>query len=460
MARNKMGRPRTNLIYDAYDNLIDGLSLDRSTQTYIARFKDDKGKTIKKTFGVDKQDAIAKFRQWQEQQQGGKLLQVIQSPKPKIHRIKALEQQWAERFGGDGSAYVEAIKFVSEELIWDRARQLIQDNPVLASQKLKIPALANVEHLKSMRKPYTLTEIGDNYFDKVEFANIKGETKHEIDKVKKSWNRFVKAVDATYVTELAKDKIKLYYSDVKNEYITKKHSTTWIKGYFERVKRVINAAVNDLDYPSDINEALLRIKAVLKIPRSEIKIPARKISKEQFHLLLSKSNIEEKCMWLLSMNLGYYTVDIASLPLTAIDLKEKTAIFRRGKTGIHRSGILWDETIEAIRAYQKEIPHRGKTLFFNMQDKMPYIGNRIRKKFVKVRDICGLTITHNNFRDSFESICSAKNVSQRAIDAVMGHKIMGDNYTDPESCPDITAPACQAVWGYYFEDKTLDDVKS
>jgi integrase len=467
MATQKIGRPRKNLIYDDAGNQIAELSFDSGTSTYFSSYKDGNGKFKKATFGRDKLEAIAKFRRWQDDRQGGKLLQIIQSPKPPIRRLKALERQWAERFGGDGSAYVEAIKFVPEEWIWEKARQLIQDNPVLAAQKLKIPALSNPEHLKGLRKPYTLEEIGNTYLDKIEFDKVKGEVKHEKDKVKKAWEGFCKVVGVKTVVELTKDKIKDYYEKIYSEYINKKYSTTWIKGRFERVIRVFNSAINDLDYPSDILEAKLRCNAVLKCPRHETQSPAKRIPKELFWQIMDASNAEEKAMWLLSINLAYYTVDIASLPLTAINFNNKTVIFRRGKTGVHRAGLLWDETIAAIKLYQDEVSHKGKAVFLNMNEKTPYVPNRIRKKFVAVLE--GLELreksenkktnhnnyVHANFRDSFESICAEKGIPQRSIDAVMGHKTMADKYTDPESAPQITAPACQAVRDYYFgkEDK-------
>lgn len=38
---SKIGSPRKNLIYDDAGKLVDGLSQDKSTGTYITQFKDD-----------------------------------------------------------------------------------------------------------------------------------------------------------------------------------------------------------------------------------------------------------------------------------------------------------------------------------------------------------------------------------------------------------------------------------
>jgi integrase len=460
---SKIGRPFKQLIYDETCNLVVGLSYDSAANTYFASYKDKQGKHKKFNCGRDKAEAIAKFRRWQEEGQGGKLLQVIQSPKPKIHRIKALEQQWAERFGGDGSAYIEAIKFISEESIWEQARQLIQDNPVLAAQKLKMPFLSDPNFMRTYKpkKSYTLVDIWNNYLKRV--SSI---TTRELGATKASWTKFSDIVKVKTVSELTKEVIRKYYDVLYCEY-NGKMSTTWIKSHFERVKRVMNYALDSLDDISDLLEVKQRLVSVLKSPKDSILCPAKRIPKELFHQIMEASSIDEKAMWLLSINLAYYAIDIATLPLSAINLDEKTVIFRRGKTGVHRAGILWNETIDAIRAYQKENPHRSSTLFQNRHTKICYVSARITEKFNQILEKLGIremsinkrvnpnNFRHSNFRDSFESICASKNIPQRAIDGVMGHTGIAAKYTDIESAPDIAAPACQAVRDYYFgkEDK-------
>lgn len=133
-------------------------------------------------------------------------------------------------------------------------------------------------------------------------------------------------------------------------------------------------------------------------------------------------------MWFLSLNLAYYGVDLVTLPFSSLDLNNKTVIFRRGKTDIHRAGILWAETIQAIKDYQKEKPHRGSTLFLNLQAKIPYSPSRIYKKFSKLikslelqeqaklkenknYSVVKFDYCHSNFRNSFESVCAARSIT-------------------------------------------------
>jgi hypothetical protein len=65
----KMGRPLKNLIYDKESNLIVGLSFDKGSKTYFSSYKDSEGKFQKATFGRNKDDAIEKFKAWQDNSQ-------------------------------------------------------------------------------------------------------------------------------------------------------------------------------------------------------------------------------------------------------------------------------------------------------------------------------------------------------------------------------------------------------
>ena len=58
MIPRKVGKPRKNIIYDDNGNIVDGLSFDNSTLSYIVQFKDEQGKKLKKTFGRNKAEAI------------------------------------------------------------------------------------------------------------------------------------------------------------------------------------------------------------------------------------------------------------------------------------------------------------------------------------------------------------------------------------------------------------------
>ena len=231
-------------------------------------------------------------------------------------------------------------------------------------------------------------------------------------------------------------------------------STTWINGYFERVKRVFNYGIEHFDNASELQNCIARMKAVLKSERKVIKNPAKLINKSDLQKLLRVSNAEEKAMWLLSLNCAYYKVDIATLPIDAIDFENRTVIYRRTKTGEHRAAIMWESTCEAIRGYQKEFPHKGRTLFISKQTGTQYNDDRVYKLFVGCKNRAKIEskLSHNHFRDSAETVCRIKGNIPDSIDAVMGHKDKksSGNYVDPEAYPQIAEPACKAIYEFYF----------
>jgi integrase len=275
---------------------------------------------------------------------------------------------------------IEQVK-APDTYVWQRARELIYSDPRKASQILDIP----YENLIGInkKKNYTLKEIGDNYFNKIEFQGVRTSSqKSELKKVQRSWNRFCKCIKVKTILEVEKIHINKYYNFIYKEYQEGK-STTWIRGFFERVKRVLNAAIKDLDHPEDIIEVLRLCRNKLKPPMQVVKYPPYRIKISEFKKILEFSNTEEKAMWLLSMNCAYYSVDVATVPISAFDWDAKTVVFRRAKPkfkgGGHRAAVLWDITIDALKKYIEDNKNRKrKTLFVSVYG-MPYAEGRIRE---------------------------------------------------------------------------------
>ena len=448
--RVKVGRCWYVVGYDKKP--IIGLSWDKGNgYYYFTHFKDDidclkSGK--RPQFGKDYDNAIRLFRSWKDK---GKTITIeeVNQDKIDVH----FEYKIPDKpYRGDVQVNL------TEEHIIAKAKEIFgKYPPSLVAEKFGMPSLAKIDYVDDLKEPYTLKQIGDCYFNKVEFENPTKEQDRELKKVKKVWEEFCRTVKAKTGKELTKEEIKEFYNDIYRECKKKKYSTTWMKGRFERVKRVFNNAIDNLDGVDDIIQSKLKLSSVLKSPKSEVREKAYRIPKEHFHKILEHSNVEERCMWLISMNLAYYSVDVANLPLSAIDFDEKTVVFRRGKTGEHRSGVLWDITIEAIKDFKDNHPHNGHTLFWNRQDDKPYLPNRIRKKFVavieeaKLREKSSKRLCHRNFRDSMKSIGIEMGIRNASIDAVMGHHIKHDEYVDPEVFPKISEDACRAVYEYYFE---------
>ena len=66
--------------------------------------------------------------------------------------------------------------------------------------------------------------------------------------------------------------------------------------------------------------------------------------------LLDIAPVQIKAMILLGVNAAFGNNDVASLPLSAIDLELGWIDYPRPKTGIARRCPLWTETVEALEA--------------------------------------------------------------------------------------------------------------
>ncbi|MBW1933648.1 MAG: hypothetical protein JRI56_11760 [Deltaproteobacteria bacterium] len=339
-----------------------GLSWDRGNGYFFPthfRETEEYKKTGKRpNFSKDYDTAIMLFRQWRDKHKNIVLEEFNQQEIVDVQKEYPVDDSYAR---GD----IRVI--LTEELIIQKSKELFgKYPPSVIAEKYGMPSLAKIDYVDDLHKPHSLREIGDCYFNRIEFTDTSNETAKEVHKVRKSWKRFCEKVGVEFAKELTKKRLREFYNDIYSEYKRRKWSTTWIRGHFERVKRVFNHAVDSLDNVDDIIEAKLRCASVLKSPKAEVQEKAYRITRNQFHRILDHSSVEERCMWLLSMNLAYYSVDIATLPLSAINIEDKVVVFRRGKTGNHRSGVLWQRTIDSIIEYQKVIPHDGETLFLEI----------------------------------------------------------------------------------------------
>lgn len=70
---------------------------------------------------------------------------------------------------------------------------------------------------------------------------------------------------------------------------------------------------------------------------------------DQLRKLIEAAGVPLRAMILLGLNAGYGNHDVATLPLSALDLKSGWLDFPRPKTGIDRRCPLWLETVAAIR---------------------------------------------------------------------------------------------------------------
>jgi integrase len=474
--KRKRGKP-VKYVLDIDGKPIIGLSFDTGNKTYYySHWRQEFEKRL--NFGSDYEQAIIKFKTWQLKRQNNVVQVEIQSEPQNLVTFKnepltneiinqnvksvcelsrtdnelILEYDFKEDF----KAKIATMADISETDILEAARLIIAKNP----EKLEIIMGKRKEPVGML-----LSDIIEHYKKKTIFivSNISPKTKQELNETVATWDYFTKAINKKGIGEINKHTIIDYFDYIEKEYKEKKYSTTWIRKKFEQVKRVFYYVSKRED-----NEQLEQVTKwcadILTPPTKVVKNPPKLIEPETFKLMLTVSNGMEKAILLLSMNAAYYTEDLATVPKSAINWKEKTIVFQRKKKGqMPRAAILWPETIEAL----KKLPeHEGKTLFYNTERKKPYASGYFAKAFNNVltaavekvkNDNLNLsidkTLTHSNCRDSFQTITKREKGMSDSYNAAMGHRQAGvsGDYIDARTYPKISKAACEAVHDYYFK---------
>lgn len=463
----KRGRPKNKslTVYSPVDNTTILPYARKDAQgNYFFSWKDEQGRWRKKNLGRGEK-WYQKYLQYEAQfitKEPNVVLPDIIPPILKDGEISDTVNvdEFEFTIGEDGVPNITSIspRFQQSVMIkW--AKDLIHNDPKQASKLFEVP----YERLIGLNQPknYTLKEIGDAYFNREEFQDeLNTSQKQELRKTRKTWDRFTKMVGVKTIKEIDKSHLIKYRDNVKKEARRNGWSSTWVKGYFERARRILNNAISEFNHPEDIIEVRRISLRLMKKPSNVVKYPPYRIKREEFHKILEYSSIEEKTMWLLSLNCAYYSIDVATVPITAFDRDSRAIVFRRSKTegkGMgHRAAILWEETVEYLDKYLEMTKHRKRSTVFISFYGMPYVENRIRKRFNAVRKKAGLEhIWHSNFRDSFESVAYIVRGIQNSVDAVMGQQPEGSrgNYVDPELVPEIAKDACRVVHNYYFGEQ-------
>jgi integrase len=165
--------------------------------------------------------------------------------------------------------------------------------------------------------------------------------------------------------------------------------------------------------------------------------------------LLAEADVQTRAAILLGINCGFGNSDVASLPLSAVDLERGWIDFPRPKTGVHRRCPLWGETADALRAALEQRPkpkhETDAGLFFLARTGKPLM-QRARsddpRKFDQRVDLVGaaflrlhkkLGLPRRGFyplRHTFRTKADRARDPQ-AIGVVMGHSdsSMAANYT-------------------------------
>jgi integrase len=142
-----------------------------------------------------------------------------------------------------------------------------------------------------------------------------------------------------------------------------------------------------------------------------------------------------RAMILLGINCGFGQSDLASLPLSALNLDEGWVDYPRPKTGVERRCPLWNETIRAASEVATNRPTPKNDTDSNLLFLTKYghrwvrtnpngkgtpddaVGKEFTKLLLKLKR---LGVSFYALRHTFETI-GGKSLDQVAVDHIMGH---------------------------------------
>jgi integrase len=210
---------------------------------------------------------------------------------------------------------------------------------------------------------------------------------------------------------------------------------------------------------------------------------ARMFTAEELRRIVDAAPQPMKAMVLLGINGGLSGMDMATLPLTALDIDGAVLDFPRAKTGVDRRIPLWPETAAAVRGWlairpEPKNPGDAHLVFLTKQRRPWYrhgrfvedgkggaevkgIDNPVSKSFRVVLDNLGINGKRNflALRHGFRTIARGAR-DREAVDFIMGHtdESMATHYLEDRLPDERLRGVTEFVrtWLYKTEGKAAD----
>jgi integrase len=190
-------------------------------------------------------------------------------------------------------------------------------------------------------------------------------------------------------------------------------------------------------YESGLIEKPVRYGPQFKKPSASVmrrhraKTGQRMLEADELRKVLKSADPQLKAMILLGINAGFGNHDIATLPLSALDLDGGWIDYPRPKTGIARRCPLWSETIAALRAAialrPKPRQEEAVGLVFVTTRGRPWLSRGIAnpvsiaaRQLMKAAGVHGDGIGFYTLRHVFRTVADGSR-DQVAVNYIMGH---------------------------------------
>jgi integrase len=202
---------------------------------------------------------------------------------------------------------------------------------------------------------------------------------------------------------------------------------TRIGNYIQMTRGMLSWAKQERLIPAPCYGASFRKPAAKAVREARNAAGPRLMTPEQIRKLLGKADPVVKACILLAANGGIGPLDLARLPITALDLDGAWLNYPRHKTAIPRRIPLWPETVAALREVfaVRHQPQAGQEdyLFLRLRGQafLDKEGELIGKEFREVAKRAGVK-GHGlyDLRRGFQTI-GERSKDTIAVSAIMGH---------------------------------------
>ena len=369
--------------------------------------------TGQKFVAASEAEAIARYRQIQGQ------------PTVGVPTIANMEQ--------DAKGKIWLRSQTPDETFWPWLRELLTTRLQEVAEKTGLRGLASLDVHAIPAKAILLTELADLYYQKSESKqNTRGHVRSAVLKL-------ASITGATTLDSLTTPALQKFRDEINASL-----APAGAAAIFGKVKSALSFARKFGLDAGQIDAALSRMK-VLYTQKAVSDAKPTPIDPDDFHKLLKVADQQWRAIFLLSLNTALYLEDVAALEWKDIDLKAGTLVGLRGKTSIRRVGMLWPETVKALRA----IPHDTASPFvFVSRTGTRYRSDSLHRRYAIIRDAAKITVTFSSIRDGAYTI-AARSCDDRTARMFAAHAAPGlmDSYV--ERNPELVKRAADAVHKAY-----------
>lgn len=420
----------------------------------------------------DERLAVARFRQWEAQQQRATLRipnmmadrndidavqKAITTMLPDVTPSNLPLGTWAppgQNQQPESKPIRVAAKPVRIELRGDRLefydgseidvsafgawlRQLIFKEPKWLAQITGVEQLGWLTDVHEPEPSPTLQELGNLY------ASKPGLSGNEASRSKLFWKEFVKAVGVATVREITHEAVQKYEVAVQaGNYAAKS-----ILHRYRKIRTVLAYGLKRGKSPVDIRKAL-DVLAMLEV-KGVHSLDPKPIKAADFWAI-HKAATDAKdttfaALLLTALNCAMYGGEVAALKWEEVNLDTGEVVTRRPKTKVSRVAMLWPESVQAI----KGLPQHREQIFCTRV--RSYTTYSVTDAFAKYRKAAGIgeEVTFGMIRDAAYSVaCREAGIDQARV--LAGHRLPGQSDHYVRRNARFVLNACEAIHREFF----------